>query len=923
MNGARTIFRRKGYLLTALATAVLLAASSGTASAQLTITLEKSPETDPAKNTVTEGAVAVYTVEVDGYLHPGSSGTSAGNITVTLAVPSPNAAVGAIEGEPEDISGTSATVREVNISYPDVAVGDSPVRIKKTASIRVQTTHDGDAENEAFTLAFSAATIPNELREGRSDSSTTVVLVEDGVGGDPDALTIVDDEDQEYKLTAAALGVDLEAEEGINFAVTVTAKPAHEDGSANVAVQVDVPRTTASVTEGPQPINMGDPSQEFNISVGANDMNRDEDTVVITAWTGTAGNAKLADTLSVTIKDANELPAVAMMMVDEDGDVLDPQPTSVEEGDSIMVVVMPVNKDGETIEAAEDLTVALTPTGNADELDYDVKRSVTIDEESEVSDPVEIEVEANDDVGTEMLMFNAVVSGDSANGPGTRTSEGVLSLTIEDETDPLITPRTTDADYQVIKDAIAAVAGDDGLNPEDVVTLMTRDLFDVMTGYDVDYSGSADSDAVSVRTSSTTVTITADMAGEAKVTVTGTATMESSSLTSSQTVSNRASVTFLVEVVDTALVVTVEADPAEIMEGGTSTITATANRAIQAGDGAVEIGLTVVGDGTLDADSLMIDLGGMSNSTMLTATEDDDMEDETVTVVASGSGIDGAMQVKIVVTDNDEAPVEPEPENTIEPKSEPDAYPVITGAIDAGAGEDGLNPGESFEVPASELFDVDEGYEASYSASVDNGDVASTSVSGDSVTVMADAAGEAKVTISGTSRMASSSFAPDQVATNMADITFLVTVVDKDLVVMLEMPANVMDGNIVEGESYDIKVSANRMVSEDTEVMIMRDRAGSDAGEDDFTVSSATIMAGYDSATAELMVTEDMLPDSGTDDNMGEQLVLFGMVNGEQTNALTFTIWDQAVPALPLFGQLLLALFLMLGGARLYRRRQG
>ena len=34
MNGARTIFRRKGYLLTALAAAVLLAASSGTAWAQ-------------------------------------------------------------------------------------------------------------------------------------------------------------------------------------------------------------------------------------------------------------------------------------------------------------------------------------------------------------------------------------------------------------------------------------------------------------------------------------------------------------------------------------------------------------------------------------------------------------------------------------------------------------------------------------------------------------------------------------------------------------------------------------------------------------------------------------------------------------------------------------------------------------------------
>ena len=34
MNGARSTFMRKGYLLTALAAAVLLAASSGTALAQ-------------------------------------------------------------------------------------------------------------------------------------------------------------------------------------------------------------------------------------------------------------------------------------------------------------------------------------------------------------------------------------------------------------------------------------------------------------------------------------------------------------------------------------------------------------------------------------------------------------------------------------------------------------------------------------------------------------------------------------------------------------------------------------------------------------------------------------------------------------------------------------------------------------------------
>ena len=72
----------------------------------------------------------------------------------------------------------------------------------------------------------------------------------------------------------------------------------------------------------------------------------------------------------------------------------------------------------------------------------------------------------------ESLMFDAVVSGDSANGPGTRTSAGVLSLYIDDATAKKITPKSSDADYDRIKAATA------DLNPGDTVTLMTSDLFD-------------------------------------------------------------------------------------------------------------------------------------------------------------------------------------------------------------------------------------------------------------------------------------------------------------------------------------------------------------------------------------------------------------------------------------------------------------
>ena len=296
---------------------------------------------------------------------------------------------------------------------------------------------------------------------------------------------------------------------------------------------------------------------------------------------------------------------------------------------------------------------------------------------------------------------------------------------------------------------------------------------------------------------------------------------------------------------------------------------------------------------------------------MLEALEDQDVGMETLMLSLNVSGAQangpGSSSGAFSIDIGDKT------EKQVEPKTEAEAYPKIEDALEAGSGDEGFNPGESFSVMTSDLFTVADGYDARYGVSA----------SSDTVTVDAKKAGTSKVTITATAEMEASSFKPGQTVASMADIMFEVTVVDKMLAVMLEMPANVMDGNIVEGMSYEIMVSANRMVMEDTEVMIMRDRAGSSAGEDDYSVSMATIMAGYDSATAELMVTEDDMPDGGTDDNMSETLVLFGMVNGEQTNALTFNIWDKAVPALPLFGQLLLALFLMLGGARLYRRRQG
>ncbi len=1138
MNGARSTFMRRGYLLTALAAAALLAASPGTALAQNTtgVTI-----TGPPMNTVAEGGTATYTVTVRGYVDAAADAmnpTAASAVTVSLgtaaAVAAPDSSTPATEGEAADLN-NNAHVRTVTFNTPANASTTSPLLFTGSQTISVVTLHDNDAENEAFTLAFSLDA-DGSLDQG-ADNDDAIVLAAAGQYN-PNALTIDDDETQTYALSIAATAMP---SEGDALTVTGTAMPAHEDGSSGALDLYTDPAT--GYTLGAQTLTIdGDATADTVTITQTADDNRSPDTVTLSAYSPTDGPG--ADTLvasvEITFADDNALPAVTVTVTNSGGTPLDPQPTSVAEGDTIHVRATAVDADGDPAAFAEELTIKLRAgaSGEADARDIVAPGDLTIAANANPPNSAAVELTIfgpDEDVGDEMLTLDATVSGSATVGTETSTSAGVLTLTITDNTDRKIWALPQDEAYPKITDAIDAGDGDDDvLNPEpqESFTVDASGLFGRAQDYSATYSATADSGAVSLSQTGTMITVTAEEEGEAKVTITGTAAM-SSAFEADQSISNVASITFPVSVMDSDLMVMVAAD-SPIDEGGTSEITATANRMVTAADGAVAVDLLVVGDATVDSDSIMIAMGDMSGSAMLTATADDDTDNETVTVIASGSGIDGNQSIEIAVNDTTEVPPDPMPTNVITPNAQDDAYPIITGAIEAGAGAEGLNPGESFSVDASELFTVMEGYSASYSASVD-GDSASANVAGSMVMVSADAVGDSKVTVTGTATMASS-LEGGQPATNVATQTFPVSVVYKDLVVTaalaagnvdegasvaltatanrpvdgdvaldvtvtgdtaavsvgdlsiaaggtegmadvmavedddtanaevtlvvsgdgietpisvslsvmdndrtvtalaqasvdalfsaavstaaggdmwlpggndamvdmsslfeiedgatveyevsssnedavmasasgamlslspaatgsstimvtatdtsgddydtasvssmvsvgmaaltvhLDMPDNVMDGNIVEGETYMIHVHANRMVTEEegsVEVMIMRDRAQSDADDSDYTVSSATIMAGYDEAEAELVVTEDMEPDSGTNDNMGEQLVLYGEVNGMEINSLTFTIWDAAVPALPLIAQILLALFLALGGARLYRRRQG
>ena len=168
--------------------------------------------------------------------------------------------------------------------------------------------------------------------------------------------------------------------------------------------------------------------------------------------------------------------------------------------------------------------------------------------------------------------------------------------------------------------------GDDPLNPGDEVMLMTDDLF-MFDADMVSVSFGASVDGASA--SGEAVTLMAMEPGEAKVTVTATATPMSDSLVITQDRANVAQLTFPVMVELADLMITLEGpEDMNIAEGMGAMITAMANRPVTE-DTMVELIQT---EGTASpsdymADPLMIMAGEMSGTTMLMATEDDMMEE--------------------------------------------------------------------------------------------------------------------------------------------------------------------------------------------------------------------------------------------------------------------------------------------------------
>ena len=988
---------------------VVFALGAGSAAAQITAKMVESVE---------EGDAALITVTAKVSYPEGAIG--AGTITVT-ATP---AAAGSGEDNTYETQDISLNPGFVTLSYTARTAEATDRTATLSGSIRVSTVEDPDAEDEkvSFTLAATGDTNVLRTQDDPPGNIGSAVALED-------PLTITDRQTQTYVL-ALAPDDQKPTENGVPVTVSVTAVPAHVDGMAELRLHLDDPMYTVDILPGTADIDSGavtlgsdgnaeasaaDNTTTVAITVPTNDKNRAEDTVMLSVFSGTAGNAKNEGSLAIDVADAHELPEVTVtaIVLDEDGDPVDPQPDmveSIEEGEMIDLKVTVVNKDGDADKAEEPLMVSLMPTGDADDQDYRLSPDPIAVELDEMTGTARLTASENPDLGMEMLMFDAAVAGLAANGTETRMSAGVLSLEITDKTRRQVEALPEEDLMPIIYGAIDEGDGDDDkFNPGEKIELDASTLFKP-TEYSISYSVDSDMmDVADPRRTGSMVTVEALMAGgPAHITITATATgMTSGAKPLPQTSPTFAQVIFPVTVVDTPLVVTVSTDPMDMVdEGGMVKVTATSTtRDILAGEEAVVM-LDVNGPAT-GPDSITIPAGMKDGSIDLMVNDDEmvaPMGD--IVITATGAGIEGAQVLTVSVTEDDmETTYSVAPaavsvteggEGMMITATASQAVLANTevmlmhGAGSASADDYGLVPvmitimaGETegstmltatddddyegmeavtlnamigtmsvgmvevtiedddmpttYELaPATGM--VDEGGEAAVitatasqavmedtmvSLTPTGGTASADDYSVDAITIMA---GE---TSGSTMLMANDDYDVEGMETltlqgsigSMIIGSVMFEIGDNDMEITVELSSE--DEHIVEGDmdhangtkaAAVLTATASSAVPMDTVVTIMRDGTSS-AGMDDFTAEPITISAGETMGTTMVMAGED-----GIMEDM-EMLTLYGMVDGMNTNMVSFYIWDAAVPALPLIAQFLLAAFLAIGGYRRYLRR--
>ncbi len=883
---------------------VLFALGAGSAAAQNTeqvsiksVTIEHAD----ADGKVGENVETYVLITLDKAVPAGkeADGTDPGPTSVPVTLTLTGAGGGTGNAESEDLRLANSLTATTGTGTFDE--GDTVVRIA------LETLNDADAVDEQFMLSAQLGAVVNDGNSATDDDDGLLVTA-DLTATTAETFTIDDNETQTYVLKL--VGAESNVKEDAPFMVNLYADPARPvDEDVNVFSRLESDNDDDAMTP-PNPagghlINEGAGIEatpvELTITPDSNDGNRTDDdvTVMLSTFNSATGRstdlaADVAAPLTVTILDVHQLPAVAAITAavhdeETDGDEIDP--AVVKEGETVYLFVTIENETDDRVSDTEEFTITpVVPAGNLTDLRI-TPASMTVSGTGEqTTGAFTVEAHADDDINIDssgMAIMESIgltleVTGDDDNGGG--ETEAMTSIAVEDATVAQVS--VADGAYAHIQDQMGA----DPLNPGDSFSLDTSMLFDFDdTMFDVSYGARADVDGVvRVSTGGGSVDLEAMGEGDAKVTVTATATPKASSLVITQTQDNVAQLTFPVDVDLMPLAMTVEADPPEIMEGGTTMITATANRPIAESDGNVKVNFDLVGDGGT-WDEGVIAVGGVtfvagqeSAYGELTANEDDDYDDETLTVVYSGSGIEGSGQLTISVTDNDEAPtVEP----TVKAKSPEEVQDRFDRDISALVGstwtmDEGalvINVGQMFDYPTGDvdaihpriIFAVRSENEAAVKATVEGRDH-------HDITLTPVGVGASMISVTVT----------DPETGDTATVSANVTVTPEDLT--LTVRAEPME--ITEGGETVLHVSANRDIMASDGLVQVRWRITSDNATiaDDQT----TIAVGDSMATSAPVVS--------TDDDVHEEgetiVVAYSGTGIDGTQQVVITVMDDDEP---------------------------
>ena len=360
----------------------------------------------------------------------------------------------------------------------------------------------------------------------------------------------------------------------------------------------------------------------------ANDGNRVDDVVTLTAFSPVT-NGPLPgaeEPVTMTFEDIHALPEPAAIewkaYTDNDGKPSTTEATSITEGGPPVHVTVTVDRGDDGYPMGEALEV--TPTG--DSPDYRLEGlsggSLSIASGAgKKSATFKVYATLNDRVGAENLELDLRVTGAEAANGTEHVMAAPFMLPVDNETVPLLQPKSDEEVMAAVASARAASAGADELwRPGDMFMLDKSDLFEDSDNPFTLAARSSNDEVVEVEVRGDTLTVTAMSVGDATVTVTGTA----ASSVVTQTRSNLAVIEFDLTV-DRAPVGITLSGPADmnIAEGNSVTVTATANDPVTAD---TTVTLRLAGGSASPEDfsvmPIMIETGQTTGTTQLTARED-------------------------------------------------------------------------------------------------------------------------------------------------------------------------------------------------------------------------------------------------------------------------------------------------------------